>query len=173
MKAILRASLPLIELPINALHWSTHRMIFAVHCLFSKSHFMAFRFQLTYGSFLLMPRGPTTVALLPSNVKPYFRRDFFSSRVHFHQGRFSPVSPSTISHGGAIDCLFYIFLCSLLDAISGTFRFLYHNSLLSLLNMLLSRLFRMGESDYLDDNPMKKHFSGKEIFIFLLFWDGM
>jgi hypothetical protein len=36
MKAILRASLPLIELPVNALHWSTHRMIFAVHCLFYK-----------------------------------------------------------------------------------------------------------------------------------------
>ena len=116
MKAILRASLPLIELPVNALHWSTHRMIFAVHCLSSKIHFMAFRFQLTCGSNLLMPRGPTAVALLPSNVKPYFRRDFFSSRFHFHQGRFfsslsfacstwraclsfSPVSPSTISNG--------------------------------------------------------------------------
>ena len=100
-------------------------MIFAVHCLFSKSHFMSFLFQLTYGSFLLMPRGPTAVALLPSNVKPYFRRDFFSSRVHFHQGRLSPVSPSPVRHGGLvcrflqsllrlsrmgeIDCLFYLF----------------------------------------------------------------
>jgi hypothetical protein len=52
------------------------------------------------------------------------------------------------------------------------FCFLYHISLLSLLNMLLSRLFRMGGSDYLDDNPMKKHFSGKEKSIFSLFWDG-
>jgi hypothetical protein len=45
-------------------------------------------------------------------------------------------------------------------------------SLLSLLNILLSRLFRMGGSDYLDDNPMKKHFSGKEksIFPFILRW---
>jgi hypothetical protein len=150
---------------------------------------MAFRFQLTCGSFLLMPRGPTAVALLPSNVKPYFRRDFFSSRFHFHQGRFFSVSPSPVRHGGLVcrflkslfrlsrmgefDCLFYIFLCSLLDAISGTFRFLYHISLLSLLNMLLSRLFRMGESDYVDDNPMKKHFSGKDlsIFSFILRWN--
>ena len=146
---------------------------------------MAFRFQLTYGSFLLMPRGPTAAALLPSNIKLCFRRP----RFPFLQGRFSSslffacstwraclsfslVSPSTISHGGGRFVL-YIFLCSLLDAISGTiFCFLYHISLLSLINMLLSRLFRMGGSDYLDDNPMKKYFSGKEksIFSFILRW---
>jgi len=41
--------------------------------------------------------------------------------------------------------------------------------LLLLLNMLLfQRLFRMGESDYLDDNLMQKHFSGKEKSIFSL-----
>ena len=49
-------------------------------------------------------------------------------QVHFHQGRFSPVSPSPVRHGGfvcrflqsllrlsrmgEIDCLFYLFLCS-------------------------------------------------------------
>jgi hypothetical protein len=36
---------------------------------------MAFRFQLTCGRFLLMPRGPTAAEILPSNVNPYFRRD--------------------------------------------------------------------------------------------------
>ncbi len=133
MKTILRASLPLIELPVNTLHWSTHRIIFAVYCLFSKSHFMAFLFQLTHDSFLLMPRGPTTAALLPSNVKPYFRRDFSSSKGSFSPRKFfllqvssSPVSTwraclslfhvshSTMSHGGGrlIVCS-KIFLCAL------------------------------------------------------------
>jgi hypothetical protein len=32
--------------------------------------------------------------------------------------------------------------------------------------LLFQRLFRMGESDYLDDNLMQKHFSGKEKCIF-------
>jgi hypothetical protein len=33
----------------------------------------------------------------------------------------SSLSFDYLAWGGAIDCLFYIFLCSLLDAISGTF----------------------------------------------------
>ena len=54
--------------------------------------FYGLPFSAHCGSFLLMPRGPTAAALLPSNVKPYFRRDiklcFRRPRVHFHQGRF-------------------------------------------------------------------------------------
>ena len=84
---------------------------------------------------------------------------------------FSSLSFDYLEWGRLIVCSIF-FLCSWLDAISGTFRFLYHISLLSLLNMLLSRLFHMGEIDYLDDNPMKKHFSGKDlsIFSFILRW---
>jgi len=51
---------------------------------------------------------------------------------------------------------------------------LYHISHFVLFNMLFSnRLFRMGENDYLFDNPIWKSFSGKEkcIFFFLVsFW---
>ena len=159
---------------------------------------MDFRFQLTCGSFLLMPRGPTAAALLPSNVKPYFRRDiklcFRRPRVHFHQGRFFFFKSllRLFRHGGLV-CRYLTSLLRLCRMGGGRlivcsrffcvlfarcyfghiYCFLYHISLLSFLNMLLSRLFRMGESDYLDDNPMKKHFSGKEIsiFSFILRWN--
>ncbi len=121
-----------------------------------------------------------------------FTKDVFSSSSLFFacfdmEGLFvliSRLSFDYVAWGGAIVCskIFLIdwlsvlrFFCVLFARcyFGHIYCFLYHISLLSLLNMLLSRLFRMGESDYLDDNPMKKHFSGKEIsmFSFILRWD--
>ena len=112
-----------------------------------------------------------------------FTKDVFSSSSLFFacfdmEGLFvviSRLSFDYVAWGGAIDCLFSDFFCVLFARcyFGHIYCFLYHISLLSLLNMLLSRLFRMGESDYLDDNPMKKHFSGKEIsiFSFILRWN--
>jgi hypothetical protein len=75
--------------------------------------------------------------------------------------------------GGRLIVCSRFFLCALCSMLLRAHLLFITFSLLSLLNMLLLRLFRMGESNNLDDNPMKKHFSGKDlsIFSFILRWN--
>ena len=87
------------------------------------------------------------------------------------------VSPPPISHGGEyLSVLFYTFIFALLPDLHGqifpviymifyiTFHFFYCST------MLLIALFRMGESDYLDDNLNEESILRKRKMIFFFYF---